>query len=731
MTLSLLGGTAVFADGTDATTSSETVRTINFNSEIESDKTIGDMIWSEAKSVAGYAQGSVRAENGGYKTSDYGVEKGKFGRENTDQSIHLFRTDTTSVTDATQYVYFNEVENANSTVTNYTGAKTETGKYYELEVYMAWAEGTSDYRTVAGYLNNENTNNDGKYGDWEAAVLKVDTVGKVSVFGSNVGVTLGADKWHKFNLVVQAGDEDTATDDTGKNRYRLYVDNKLVKDWTVFTVSARGTNVKKFTGFKRYELTLRTSTKDTKTDGVWFDDFTVKNNLTAEPTYTQTSVTASGMASKYLGDNCINGYVDDRVSTSNLTFAEGTDASFVNADGSEATDFSAKKTYIRVNDNGQKLFGLIKNESKLVYSWDGSAVVGNNGNATQPQIVAGMSGKESTDNVYEISTTNTTSNDAYPYVNITNSVMGSKIDPTQPFTAEVSVRATGDFENVNIQMGYASGYATCAELYSDGTIKRGSSSAATYNKGEWIRIGFSVYPAANKYELTVNGKDCGEFTFSNASNFTRLRYEQKISAGKTAAFYLDDICVYQGSKPARSGVSLKSDDMSVVNDVIFTGDGTISASDFKAKLTNADSYSIKLYNDGTFASENTGNIAHSNVAVVQNAAEHIYKYYYVAKGDKMPLAVKSLAGGKITIDCFKKVDSAIAICASYDKDRKLVSTSIKNITPNSAAGTEISYPKTKEEDCSFAKAEGAAYAKVYIFGNLTSIEPFSAVYELN
>lgn len=616
-------------------------KTVGFDNEIASGETVMNMIYSEGVNIAGWSTAFPRT-NSGYTLAYYGQGYGKFGKTAKDGSVHLFRTSQTSVSDATQYIQYQE-EGYNGTVTQNTASKLNEGEFSEIELYMAWSEGTKDYRTIAASLNNNDGEGNGKYGGWEGAILQVDPNGKVLVFGSDIGVTLDSEKWHKFNLVLHAGDKDAADTD-GKNWYKLYIDNRLVKDKTVFEVKSRSKVLNKFTGFQGYELTLRTVANNTVTDGVWFDDFTVKNNLKTEPSLQATSVTTEGAAKKYLG-NGFSGYADDRVSIENLKFADNVKVDYVTESGEAAADLKAEKTYVRVNDNGEKLYGVIRNKSEKVFEkTDFSSDAVGGASVYTVSSVSGKAGKAASDTAMCLSCDNTSgSSDAWPSIQIRNKEhMNSKIDPTKPFTAEVSILADGDFEQTNIQLGN-DGAKLVAYLKSDGTVRDSShETVAKYAKGEWIRIGISVYPAANKLELRVNGADCGEYDFANASAFTRLRYEQKISKGNKASLCLDDIVVYQGSRPERSGISLKvlSDDFALSNGAIYLKGGAVDAIEFYSGIYIDGCLDSMIYKDGKlenavldYSSRENPTVSDKNVLVVNNKDEATFGYFDICEGE--------------------------------------------------------------------------------------------------
>lgn len=423
----------------------------------------------------------------------------------------------------------------------------------------------------------------------------------------------------------------------------------------------------------------------------------------------------------------------------------------VTADGSK--DVTIRVTLspdINFSHGTEKVYEANFNDGKTV---------GNFGNATEVSTVGGTAGKTSSDKAMRIYTDNKSgSKSVLPYVQIRNAEhMNSGVDTSRPYTAETLIRTEGDFDELKLQMGYDDGKRDLVSLYPDGTVKRDASSPTitTYNPGEWVRIGITVYPAINKYELSVNGiasaKEDGtlyRYTFDNAEDFARLRYEQSVPVGKSAAFSLDDICVYNGTKPVRTQITLTSNDYDIDNEnrIIRMPEDDVDMVDFYGSISGRYEYTILEDRSLGKALGEGENVNSGNILVAYSEADGIYKYYYITAGAEAPFEIDkvTVADGtvadwsvsgektlKAKINCFEPIKKATMLIAEYDGET-LVSVSSCELDFASVFGGEgnpiVGFPLPLESGTfKFDYKDTADSIRVYIFDGLSNIVPLSEV----
>lgn len=724
------------------------------------------------------------------------AEGGIFGKANDDIALNIY-TDGTKVAD-----------NGGS-ISAETIFSTNEGNYTDVEVYMAWDGTAKDMKGVVAYYNldtniNFNSPNAGKdYTETEASqVIKIDKNGYVYAFGNKVQDNpLTAGKWYKFNLVVKGGKGGITNENNGNtidsagnypvidssntNTYSFYIDNKAVVTDKVFTPRARIADSgawadrfqwqDSFLGFRKLALELRTSSATTKTTGVWFDDFSLAQNLTAKPSYEPISFDIAGtnpVAELYKGAVDGDGvqYIDERVDLSNFKYGTKVLESGVLKSGET-------KNVMGTTQDGEKLFGAVKNYYKR--NWDhkfvdntGNAVLDNSWACTVTSPISSVSyqktpiaGSNDGDGYikYEIldttaQTATGTGKEAAFQTNGGQSKTG--MAPTLPFTYEVSLCPKGNFPNIDISLITDKWFRV--SLMNDETIKVDGTVCGRYTKGQWIRVAMTAYPAVNLCEVYINGELIGSYpyakTLDNAQKIQRVKIAQVLSVKdethyNSASLLLDNIHVTTGSRPDNElATNLSSTTMTVGKRIIFVPKNKTSQEDFYGALNITGKYDandIKIYSDDTFTAINNSNIKTGNILVIPKTLDYsgeiAYSYYYLVRGKAKDIGVASLTDKltdednsvKAIINYFKPLNKTAKLAiAQYNGDDILVDFDVVDIdATEEIAGHSVNnyeYPyllKTKEFTIDNYK-EGNTL-RAFIFNSMDDISPVTEAEIIN
>ncbi len=245
--------------------------------------TTTDDFKNEVKVNKGSWRGSVNTAS----FYDMYTQKGVFGRSSQDASF-------VSTVNADEIDY-NRIElvepgfsQSITSQSDITAPKLNYGEFYDFEISMAYT-GTGTTCGVQGFFTN-NSATDGKQYGYVVAIAK--ETGSLTAFGKNYpDIVFEQGKWYKFNVVIHSGN-DNALNDNYKNWYKIYVNNELVVDKTVFNVNSQRSpqidTYNKFMGFQKLWVgTVNDGTYNAEVpDRGYFDDISVTYCGANEPAYT-------------------------------------------------------------------------------------------------------------------------------------------------------------------------------------------------------------------------------------------------------------------------------------------------------------------------------------------------------------------------------------------------------------------------------------------------------------
>lgn len=566
--------------------------------------------------------------NVGYQnlTGDvYNIVDGVYGKEKGDHSLFMQKgADWAANIDPTQFADYYEAGHHTGGIVD-ASINTNPGDFYEMEISMAW-NGETEVKAVQTFYNIDKPG-DGKAGGY---LLGVAENGSVVVLGKSAPGAgwLKPNNWYKFNVVIHAGDN-TAEDDADKNWYKLYINDKLVQDRTVFVPNARtavtitkedGTtttqtqqvNYNKFRGFKRYWLTLQSNhnvnPSGTASPGAYYDDFKVSYHGTTEPVYTPVALSSdNSVLANYIACDVLGGftsYIDSRVAGATLTSNDGTIELF-DADYNKIDALNGTLNRVKVTKNdGTVLFGTLQNANKVIKNEAfGAAEPGTTANFnyakkayTVENYEAGIAGKNADDYALVMRTTDVWQDgkdNLAPFLQITvgsnGNIAGDIVRDV--YTVEYSLLVKGEAYATNflfIPTDTSKGetWYRPITVTPDGTINVRDNSldsskridAVKTRPGEWVRYAMTVYPQANIIETYINDQLIQtQQMWANGINYAaRFKIEHAFSSTgegdtKSGEFAIDDFRIYRGSRPEMNPVVLETADETMF-DVYNDGD---------------------------------------------------------------------------------------------------------------------------------------------------------------
>ena len=665
-----------------------------------------------------------------FPTYQYGVADGVYGRAADDRSVRLYNDPSLidpSAHDITQFIRYADTSKAMQ-------LSIQEGEFFELEIYMASPD-YDNFRGIEAFYIKDDTAYPGGDGKASRQLLSVNS-GILRVLGTEVpDISIQPNKWYKFNLVIHAGD-DAAELDADKNYYKLYVDDRLVKDQTVFqplgrTTAGAATNIGKFMGFHTFWLYQQIgATADSTERNIYFDDFTVANRGTTEPVYTPVTLTSGNAVMQRYKTGELLYWFDDSIKADDSWTATGSEGEQIqitlrDETGAELQDGAplGDRAYIEMTrENGSALYATLEKYDKTLRNItfpaetyaetpDGEKCTELNyavKDFTTERYEDGLAGRADGDYSLTMATEQTTgANDsAAPFVQLytDDSQFGIGVNTVRPFHTEVSIRAAGDFKQMDFQfvskaVGGKDERPNAVVITPQGEVKdKEGTVVGRYQMGEWIRIGVSVYPATNELVLRLDGKTVSvQPMFSDPSmQVARFKVEQIFDCSETnpksGEFSIDDFAVYQGGQREAdyNGIQLDSADCQVYNEgrVIFIP-YAMDQMEFYAALSGfSTDVPPTIFKDGTLQEELGAEdmIQTGNVLTVSDGTN--YNYYWIAEGSPaqaMVAALNDAEGNPLTLTggqtvsvnaslaFFRPAEKAAVVLAQYDENGALVS----------------------------------------------------------
>lgn len=747
-------GGAVWAAQSDATLGFDGLET---NLELTKEN-----IAATIKEGSNYSQvdgGNIVSENKAQVTD------GTFGKTTGDKSVHFYRSADSTAADP-----------GNGMKLGLAG-EMNTGEYTEVEVYMAWAKDCNATKGVIGYYRGysytgeSETGNDGITSSY---LFGVNKDGLLYVMGENTGIYLPAEKWYKFNLVMKAGTGSYTTtsngngtdsygnypvkDSSNTNRYWFYLDNIPVKEDAA--LNAKGLEdrngwkkrYKDFTGLSYIFPGMRTSDRS-QSSGVWMDDISVSQGITELPQYTKSRIAVSENADANsvarLYDGAVTGltqFVDERVDLGELN-VDG------KAFGETGSKLSAEeKAYALTNAGGEKLYAMAINTTipEKVY----------NMTSDKPNVSFSNSAGSASTPTGSIAG----SADGNAYIKVaadTAKAWASQEDSTvtlypghsglnAPKTVELSVLMQDTREFKVTMKSAANKWYTPIAMAADGTVTIDRYTSKRVVPGTWTRIAVTLYPAAGKAEVFVNGERAAvtgcDTTFHSVAYLRLLGMFADDGNGKNADGYFayDDIHMYYGSKPAASTdpkLTLTANAATVGDGVIFVPKTALDQSSFYADLnaTGGDLSDAYIYRDATFAEKigERDSITEGNILVVPRTLDQdaaAYSYYYLSLSGAAPLDIvglsKPLTVGKnenvtATIHCYQPVPDCSALILAKYRGEELTGILKREISAIAIAGHSgnYAYPYQMATEPFDMTLEEGETVKAFVFNSMGKLVP--------
>lgn len=609
------------------------------------------------------------------------IVDGALGKAAGDHSLYLYQS--AKPTDASSLLVMPFPGYGTSAASEHS-AKVKPGEYTNLEVYMAW-DGTSNYKQIQGFYN---TGKDGD-GKGSTATVAIATDGSVAAFGKTVAnVKLMENTWYKLNLVIHS-DSQAAENDADKNWFKLYINDELAQDQTVFVPTARtsegsATALDSFMGLKQLWLQSTNIVDSYPTAGAYFDDLTVEYTKT-EPGFTPTTVTYSTDNANMVMAGTLSSYTGTKMQGATASVSDGT-IQIVNASGQDVDTFTGGGDHFRIiKADGTKLYGFTDNSQKVVED-RGDFTAAEDGTPNELQyyqfadkggtasVQTGLAGKNAADNFVTLQLTDCVPESASKPIDpffakwVSNSSLPNASLPNLnahlPYTVEMTVRLEGDYSYSNMQL-YPDATVTdlstginVIQITPDGRIIGLDNSVVTYNKGEWVKLAATVYPKANKIETFVNGRRLARTEFmkglaeGKTAVIARYKFEQGAlgdgESKKSFAFSFDNLKTYNGVYEENAITLTDSTgtfDIYNTGRVIFTNDASY-ADDFAGDVSGYQVTPV-LFTDAGLA-QTTNEFAEGSILAVPNTKGDIIKYYYVSVGAPEAVKVKSITNSNGT-----------------------------------------------------------------------------------
>lgn len=691
------------------------------------------------------------------------VADGVFGKAAGDKAVHFFRSESSTSVDA-----------GNGVKLGLAGTMSE-GEYTEIEIYMAWDNNCNATKGVLGFYRNtggtgqSRTQNDGVT---DSYLFSVNKEGILYVMGENTGIYLPAEKWYKFNLVMKAGTGSTTTADNGNkkdaygnyivtdsslntNRYWFYLDNTPIKEDVVLNAFGRGQtgwNGKyvDFSGFSYIYPEMRTTDKSASS-GVWIDDISVSQGIAELPSYTNSSIEVSDAADQssaarlYSGAaNGLTQFVDERVDLSELTVGG-------EAFGEAGSRLAAgEKAYAALNAGGEKLYAMAVNTTRQEKVYDMSsdsprATFGGDAGSVS-NVTEGVAGSADGNSYMKIQAK--TSVVWKDQEDSTVTLYPGHSGSNAPKTIEASVLMNGSREFRITMKSNAGKWYTPVVAEADGHVTVDRYTHRRIMPGTWARYAVTLYPAAGKAEVYLNGEliavtGC-DTTMKSVAYLRLIGKFAKGEDGNNAQGYIayDDIHMYNGARPANEpALKLTSRTMTVGDGVIFVPETAADQGSFYADLnvTGGDLDNAFICKNSALSEKisESDDISEGNIFVVPRNLDNsavAYSYYYLAKGGAAPLGIaeisKSLAVGKnegvsVTVNFYKPVSSCSALIFAKYNGSKLTGIAKSEINAVEIAGHsgDYSYPyQVTTEPFSITVGEGET-VKAFIFSSMNGLMP--------
>jgi len=509
--------------------------------------------------------------------------------------------------------------------------------------------------------------------------------GAVSVLGTaSTSGGLESRKWHKFNIVIHAG-SDSAENTDDKNWFKLYIDDELAIDKTVFVPTLRNSvTADSFIGITQYWF-QNVVAKGSTSGKMYFDDFSV-DYIDAEPEFSPVKLKSTDEnIIDYNGtDSLLCGFIDERNTDISKYSATDPNAVVTFADSIKS---NSDNYFLITNEDGSKLYGDLIYKTTVVReipfgSSNGSELNVGQKNFTKPSWIAGLGGKADDDYALKMTTTdiyNDNNDSMNPFVQSiigTSGTVNAKVDSKQPFNVASSVMMDGEFTGTKLQFISSgsvdnrpsvvtfnpNGNVYVRKMQDDGTWDGGTEleAVATYNFNEWQRVQCNIYPAVNKIDIILNGEliatqqmfstECQEAGCAYVSRFKwEQSYDTKLTSADTANGYMaiDDFDVYSGSRSSAKSIATTGTFL----DNVDNGEGDIltvtgkTFADIDIVDANNNGSVVTVYQSNDFDNDKlvtSGDVNTGNILVIKS--DKIYKYYYLLdEADVVkPVAVKKI-----------------------------------------------------------------------------------------
>lgn len=563
---------------------------------------------------------------------------GAFGRDENDESLYLHSSEYSSGNSD----WFDQ----HIVLTSDRGL--ENGESQMLSFYIAADDMRFDKSVRASYTA------DGAAGEGADDILTFKRDGTIYAFGSEVSrdKILTVHKWYKVDLLVTAGGAGAA------NKFKLYIDNKLIaeKNFTP-TLIINSQSVKKtgFEGFNTIRIGQNTYDKNAAkafSSGMYLDDISLCTYTGSFAPELPMQTDISGKTANGVTNTCGIQFYDNAElplggAINGFEIIDGIYPKITLTDGEVLySRIITEKTMIidesfnsmsRANSVPQAsdISGFAP-EKPISMTWNYNNVDSHHSLEYQ----SGLGGRKSADKSMIMKTenfNNTTYNDPFVNISLSNAYNQSKTisEAYQPITIETSVmiKNAGDIRAVNMQAMFGGSLSRLWAFDNFGNIVLSDGSKVfEYETGKWYKIAAVIYPETAKGDLYINDLPVaiGHTIRSGANhlNMTRckietLYYPGTLSRSGEAAF--DDLKIYTGLyKPGKvSGIS--SDKFRVNNELLrlYRPSG-VSDSDLVSALESENEGFNITVSENTLAAEKNGIFTYYTVLNAENKADITY-----------------------------------------------------------------------------------------------------------
>lgn len=641
----------------------------------------------------------------------YSSESGVFGRQETDQSLHLWnREEKSDYPDLYQFVEY-PLQSC---------GKISEGESAEVSFYMAY-DGSKAGKYVEAFINTDDVpSGDKKSG---TPLFSMGEDGSVRVWGNRVNNFFAKKKrWYKFSICSSGGNIAA-----GKpNMYYFYIDDKLAASGS-FVPTWRKETKNAFRGFEKLWIGQQIpeseviSEKTYKTSHLYLDDlrlFTYGKGIM--PNYSQHSLSHSDydINAGIVSGAALNFYAAKGTTVKEILGGISSDGAKISFAGDMGESEITQSTpidnlYMRLEyADKTPLYLNFITDSKICYEYFGGSEPDNTlpsglstslMDFTHITYPSGQGGRESGDSHLKIETSgyNGSASGYNHFVQYTFPYLAEKLAPVH-----IGMSLCGENlpsgSNINLFLIYvdkAGGkqwikYATVGE----NREVKGLNGEKLFDmqKGRWYNIELTFYPDKLTADISVNKEAVLKNIDVSCKNgfgyIERFKIEQTVENGanqaEKAGFMIDDFKVYCEA-PQRGGsfselVPEFSENEVIVdakNNVVYNipGDKNI------AEIINCGDALWRICKGADEAAE--------NVLVLERNG--VLRYYDIS-GEKLKLCVLKELNLKrennkrvlvsYTADC-KKYNLPIKIVVAQYKGGTLISTQIKTVTLNQSDGS--------------------------------------------